>query len=262
MPSPFPGMDPWLEREGIFPNLHDTLIHDMRDALNAQLPEEYRATFTNRVWIDDVQRRDPDVSVFGPDDSVARGGTALASLSGLVLHEAEVDPWEEAYLEIVSQDGERLVTAVEVLSLSNKRPWSKGREAYELKQDEYRRGGVNVVEIDLLRGGLHSTLADREVLRRRSPGYCYHVSVTVAKPVRQRFAAAWKLADRLPAFEIPLDPGVKPAMIDLQPMLDSAYDKGRYTKPAKYRLPPDPPLTPEQQAWADALLKAKGVPNA
>ncbi len=262
MPSPFPGMDPWLEREGIFPNLHDTFIHYIRDALNEQLPGEYRATFTNRVWIDDVQRRDPDVSVFGPDDPAAAGGTALASLSGLVLHEVEVDPWKEAYLEIVSQDGERLVTAVEVLSRSNKRAGSNGHEAYQLKQEECRRGGVNLVEIDLLRGGAHTTMADREVLRRQHRGYDYHVCVTVARPVRRFFVAAWKLADRLPAFEIPLDPGVKPVMIDLQPMLDAAYDRGRYAMAAKYHQPPDPPLTPEQQAWAEGILREKGVIRA
>ena len=67
------------------------------------------------------------------------------------------------------------------------------------------------------------------------------------------------MADRLPTFAIPLDPGVAPITIDLQPMLDAAYDRGRYTELFNYREPPDTPLTPEQQTWAEGILRAKGL---
>jgi hypothetical protein len=259
MPSPFPGMDPWLEAEGIFPDLHDTLLLLMKEALNAALPPGYRATTRNRVWVDEGQRRDPDVSLFGPDDHGAGNGTALATLSGLAVVNDFTDPWEEMYLEIVSQEGDRLVTAIEVLSRSNKRPGSRGREAYAEKQEEYRRGGVNVVEIDLLRSGVHATMIDAQQLDALTPGYSYHVCVTICRPPRRRFAAAWRMADRLPAFDIPLDPGVRPVHVDLQPMLDRTYDISRYAMAAKYRRPPDPPLTPEQQAWAEGILREKGL---
>ncbi len=261
MPSPFPGMDPWLEDEGIFPDLHDSLLIAIRNALNATLPPTYRAAFKHRVWVDDVQRRDPDVSVFGPDEPSGDGGLVHSTLPGLTVIE-QPETWEDTYLEIVSAAGDRLVTAVEILSRSNKQSGSKGREAYEEKQSEYRHGGVNVVEIDLLRGGGHVTMIDREDLEQLTPDYSYHVAATIRRGRLQRFATAWRLSDRLPAFGIPLDPKVAPAMIDLQPMMDAAYEQGRYAMPAEYHLPPDPPLTAEQQAWADGILKAKGVPNA
>ena len=94
MPSPFPGMDPWLEGEEVFPDLHERLLIHISEALNATMPPGYVATTKTRVWMDDEQRREPDVSVFGRD---------------------RVDPWTESYLEIVSPPGRRLVTAVEVL---------------------------------------------------------------------------------------------------------------------------------------------------
>ena len=44
-----------------------------------------------------------------------------------------------------------------------------------------------------------------------------------------------------------------------QPLLDRCYDTGRYAEEVRYDRPPDPPLTPEQQAWAEAILREKGV---
>ena len=41
MPSPFPGMDPFLEHPEVFPDLHDSLGATLRESLNARLPEPY-----------------------------------------------------------------------------------------------------------------------------------------------------------------------------------------------------------------------------
>ena len=47
---------------------------------------------------------------------------------------------------------------------------------------------------------------------------------------------------------------------DLQPLLDRSYETGRYGEEVRYdRRQPDPPLTPEQQAWAEGVLRAKGL---
>ena len=67
------------------------------------------------------------------------------------------------------------------------------------------------------------------------------------------------MGDRLPAIGIPLDPGVAPITIDLQPMIDLAYDRGRYTELFAYTEPCDPPLTAEQQAWAAGILRERGL---
>jgi hypothetical protein len=67
-------------------------------------------------------------------------------------------------------------------------------------------------------------------LRRKLGSFDYHVSVVVATDPPTYHAAGIRLTDRLPAIGIPLDPGVPAVTIDLQPMLDLAYDRARYTE--------------------------------
>ena len=62
----------------------------------------------------------------------------------------------------------------------------------------------------------------------------------------------------LPTVGIPLDAGIPDVPVDLQAMLDQVYDRTRYTEVFDYADLPDPPLTAEQQAWADGVLRAAG----
>jgi hypothetical protein len=253
-------MDPWLEDEEVFPNLHERLIISIQDALNGGMPPGYVATSKNRVWVDPELYREPDVAVYDRDRPAPTPGGSV-TLTGLVaIGQRRVsDPIEEPYLEILSAKGKRLVTAVEVISRANKKAGENGRKAYRDKQEEYRLSGVHLIEIDLLRVGPHVTATPLPRLRRKLGQFDYHVSVVVATDPPTYHAAGIRLTDRLPAIGIPLDPGVPPVTIDLQPMLDTAYDRARYTELFDYRNPPDPPLTPEQHAWAEGILRAKGL---
>jgi hypothetical protein len=260
MPSPFPGMDPWLEDEETFPNLHASLITYLQEAINTSLPPGYVATTKTIVWVDDELRRDPDVSVFGRDRDSNGQTISTMTLTGLVtIGQARAsDPWEEPYLEILSAKGKRLVTAIEVLSLSNKKAGDKGRKMYQEKQGELRLAGINLVEIDLLRGGTHTTVVSRERLQQVIGLFDYHISVMVGHSLTYH-AAAIRLTDQLPIIGIPLDPDIPEVTVDLQPLLNRCYDGGRYTELVNYRHPCDPPLTPEQQTWAEGILRAKGL---
>jgi hypothetical protein len=261
MPSPFTGMDPWLEGGEVFPNLHERLIIYMQDALNAALPPGYVATSKNRVWVDPELQREPDVALFRRDPQrKGNGGPALA-LDGLtaVAQELTPDTVAESYLEIRSARGKRLVTAFEVISLTNKRAGEKGRETYRDKQHEYWLGNVNLVELDLLRRGPHVTATPLTLLREKLGAFDYHISVAMPCGRPSHWAAGIKIGDRLPAIGIPLDSGVAPITIDLQPMIDLAYDRGRYSELFSYGDPCEPPLSPEQQGWAEGVLRAKGL---
>jgi hypothetical protein len=260
MSSPFPGMDPWLEDEEVFPNLHDRLIIYIQDQLNLVLPAGYVATSRNRVWVDDELRRDPDVSLFGRDREPNGHATSTLTLTGLVTigQERSSDPWEEPYLEILSSKGKRLVTAIEVLSLSNKRSGDKGRKMYQEKQHELRLAGVSLVEIDLLRGGSHTTVVSKETLQEAIGPFDYHISVMVGH-TETYHAAAIHLTDRLPIIGVPLDPEIPEVTVDLQTLLDRCYDGGRYTELVNYRQPCNPPLKPEQLTWAEGILRVKGL---
>src|SRR3954447_6012276 len=130
MPSPFPGMDPFLEDPAIFPDLHDSLITYLRESLNAQLPAPYYAGIASRVWVEASERRiEPDVNVVRPERAVLGGGADVGG--GVAVAEAvQTEPVvvhvpreeiHETFLEIYAQPGgERLVTTIEVLSLANK----------------------------------------------------------------------------------------------------------------------------------------------
>jgi hypothetical protein len=259
-------MDPWLEDEEVFPNLHERLTVFLQNALNAVLPAGYVATTRNRVWVDPELRREPDVSVFGRDRNghppSADASLAVAALSRtgfLTVSDVPVpEPREEPYLEIRSNKGKRLVTAVEVLSRSNKKPGDSGRTAYLQKQNEYLASSVNVVEIDLLRTGAHTTAFPADRLPGRG-AYDYHVSILVPTAPQYHFFAPIRLPDRLPTIPTPLDWDVQPVAVDLQAVFDQSYDGGGYPELIDYRQPCDPPLTPDQQAWAEGVLKARGL---
>src|SRR5437762_1799197 len=84
MPSPFPGMDPFLEHPEIFPDLHDSWNTYLREFIQAQLPPPYYALIGRRVWVEVSQRYiGPDVHVLrpGPQPSpeAGRGGGAVTA---------------------------------------------------------------------------------------------------------------------------------------------------------------------------------------
>ena len=263
MPSPFPGMDPWLEGD-LFPDLHAELISNIREALNAVMPPGYAAIGNYLIWTDAPNRRRvPDVSMLGPRSkpTSSNGTAALRGLTAVGTAPAPV-PRKAAYLEIRKNRGKRLVTAVEILSPSNKVRGGDGRKAYRKKQAEFRRKDANVVEFDFLRRGTHTTAVPLARLRQVADHFDYHVSVLVAGDDDELYVAPIRLSDRLPTIDIPLDAGVPAVPLDLQPLFDRAYDTGRYTQFLDYARPPDPPLTPDQAAWAAELLRAKGVADA
>src|SRR5262249_46275026 len=168
MPSPFPGMDPYLEHPEFFPGLHDRMINQISDALQAALPPPYYAEIANRVWLEYAERRaGPDVNVLRSDrppgpatappvaSAVLVAARAVASevLVRPVTLRVPTEEQRELSVEVRTiQGGQQLVTAVELLSAGNKKTGEKARELYLHKQDELLRSRVNLVEIDLLRG--------------------------------------------------------------------------------------------------------------
>ena len=66
MPSPFPGMDPYLENPENFPDFHDSFITYLRENVQANLPLPYYAALGRRVWIEASRRS------MGPDEHVIR----------------------------------------------------------------------------------------------------------------------------------------------------------------------------------------------
>jgi len=186
MPSPFPGMDPFLEHPDFFPALHGSMHVYIREALQAVLPPPYFAVVNERLWVQSAARySEPDTDVIRAQQAKAdpqSGDTAVATRTRtepLVFEVAE-DERREKYLEIRTRradSGERVVTTIEILSLSNKMPGEKGRGLYLQKQREVLQSDSHLVEIDLLRAGEHTTPMPLERVRLTAGQFDYHVSV-------------------------------------------------------------------------------------
>lgn len=62
------------------------------------------------------------------------------------------------------------------------------------------------------------------------------------------------LRQRLPAIRVPLRRGEPDVALDLQTLIDQAYERGRYGSTIRYDKEPAPPLPPEELAWARDIL--------
>lgn len=254
----------------MFPDLHDRLVAQLSEALNARLPAPYYTGVASRVWIEATQRRiGPDVHVWRPESdgsewSASSGGSVAVAEQvetlPVVVHVPD-DEIREPLIEVYADEGgERLVTVIEVLSLTNKTPGEHGRDLYLQKQREVLQSQVHLVEIDLLRGGTHTTAVPLGNARHQAGAFEYHVCIHRFDRREDYFVYPVRLGARLPIIEIPLLPGDPGVKLDLQAALDHCYDAGLYTRRVKYAdRSPEPPLTPEQDRWVKETLLAKRV---
>ena len=262
MTSPFPGMDPYLEAS--WGDVHNTLITYAREQLQPLLPPDLRARAEECLVVEspDSSRRTirPDLHVSGrprprgnPAPPAEGAGIAVAEpLRFLIDDEPEI----RRYLEILDiRSGRRIITALEILSPSNKAP-GPGRDKYLQKQRELAEAGVNTIEIDLLRGGLR-TLAVSDDLIPASHRTAYAAWVRRADSGVLEYYRG-PLRERLPAIHIPLRPEDADVPLDVQALIDRCYLTGAYGDDLDYRADPVPPLDPADAAWADALLRERG----
>jgi hypothetical protein len=161
------------------------------------------------------------------------------------------DEVREPYLTVLERASGRVVTVIEVLSPTNKVAGSVGRAVYTAKRSEVLRSETNWVEIDLLREGV-------PVFAREGYPECEYL-VHVSKRAGRPKGLVWpiRLHQRLPEIFVPLAGKDPDARLDLQPLLDTVYDRGPYAVKLNYRKDPVPPLPPDLAAWADGLLRKK-----
>jgi hypothetical protein len=120
-----------------------------------------------------------------------------------------------------------------------------------------RSSGVNLVEIDLNRTGDWRALLrpHRCPAKAESP---YRATFRVPADPDATYLHPIRLRELLPAISIPLretDPRVK---LNLQALIEHAYDSGRYDRRLDYAKACAPPLDAEDAAWADDLLRHAG----
>jgi hypothetical protein len=250
MPSPFPGMNPWLEQEGLWQDFHTKFLTAINERLVQQVRPRYVVILEQHLFIHELPAEDESIRRAGRADlslvrplSEAGGGGAIggAVLEApaevqLVVPEVERVP----YLEIRDRRSREIVCVVEMLSPSNKR--GEDRRQYLAKREDLLHSAAHLVEIDFLRGGRAMPLTHR-------PDCAY--SVLVSRVEARPLAGFWPipLRQRLPVIPIPLRKPDGDATIDLQETLDRVYDAYGY-EDFLYEGSPDPPLSAEDEPWS------------
>jgi len=261
MNSPFPGMDPYLEQH--WRDVHESLIVYSRDQLQPRLPPDLRARVEERVFVEapegEVRSVSPDVHVVEHGRGQPSGGTAVSELVAaepLVIH-LDDEPVSQGSIEIVNAaSGNRVITLIEFVSPANKVP-GDGQDLYLRKRREARAARVSVVEIDLTRTGPRVFLCPAN---RIPPSHrtTYQVCVCRGWELTRFEIYRAPLAERLPVIGIPLRQTDPDAPLDLQALVDLSYQNGRYGD-LDYKVDPTPPLDAADAAWADQLLRGKGI---
>lgn len=253
MPSPFPGMNPYLEQPDCWEDFHLSYMKELRDRLAARLSPHYIAKLESHIYVHEVDRADRayvgqgDLGIAETMKGRTGGGAGLLD-APVMVRLPVVETTRSAYLEIRDRERRRLVTVLEMLSPTNKYS-GPDREAFLAKRRNLLNGPVNYVELDLLRGGPRLPVPDL-------PPCEYYV--LVRRTVDWPDAGLWplKLRDPLPTIGVPLseeDPAVD---LDLQEALHAVYEAAHYGNYI-YRGEPQPGLSAEDAAWAVSLLPSR-----
>ncbi|MDP1561708.1 MAG: DUF4058 family protein [Pirellulaceae bacterium] len=261
--NPFPGMNPWLEKS--WRDVHARLTTYSCDAIQEQLPEDLQARVEEYLSVDEMDEDEVRGRNIAPEVSIVDRSNILGdgdSSGSMFVSEEPIrvlrvrPPQKLRCIRILdSSSGRKVVTAIEFLSLSNKAT-SAGRRQYLAKQ-ELLEAGVNLVEIDLLRAG-GWVMATPQDLYPESLRHPYRVSVVRAENLMEAELYSASFSRPLPTIRIPLRPTDADVLLSLQPLVNQAYERGRYGNEIDYSQAPDPPLTEAEQTWVEAYLQKMG----
>lgn len=258
MPSPFPGMDPYLESPDFWADFHNNLAPEIQAELNAQIRPRYVARLTSYMVYEAVEigrlvKAYPDVRVsqYQPVRGEPVAPVATVAAPPVVSYVPYEEPLRLTRVEIRAVAQQQLVTVIEILSPANKRPGSDDLAQYLRKRREILHSEVHLLELDLLRAG------ERPPLESPVPLAPYYVMLSRADRRPQVDVWPIQVADPLPVVPVPLlapDPDV---FLDLGACFTTVYDRAAYSDEIDYgQQPPPPPLSEAEAAWVEQLLKS------
>lgn len=228
MPSPLPGMDPYLEHSTRFPVFRKHLIASLYQLLLPGLVDRYRARVHSRQYESEL----------------------------VLFTSVQKFQHEEEYIEIRSRSDGRLVTLVDVVSIAN-RTTTAGRDAYLATRALAHTEKAGILELDLVTQGKPPLGFNRSDL----PPHHYLAIVSRANNATTHECFPANLRRRLPKIRLPLATDDRDTVVDLQVVFARAYEQSQLELLIDYRtpLPPDVALSTEDRDWAETLGRAHGV---
>ena len=275
MPSPFPGMDPYLEEPEIWSGFHHHLAVDLVAQLNPVIGPKYFADVDIYAVSEEItlgtksHRTVPDTGIYRRTENPVAVRTSATNPTNGREHSTAVAPilrpialpvqTKLRTIRIYVTDSGQLVTSIELLSPYNKR-FGKGLNAYRNKRQKLLQSPVHLIEIDLLRGGV------RPGPEVETPAFEeeYILLLNREPPHLQRISEIWPVAlnDALPLLPVPLLAPDDDVTIDLRSALDASYARAGYEWRIDYSKPAPPPtLRPEMAAWLTAFRQEAGLPE-
>lgn len=258
MPSPFPGMDAYLEG-GEWMSFHAEFCVEIARQLRPKLRPRYIAQPIKRIVTDDgltiTSGTDWETKNMFPDAGLAQisptplpaGGSELA-IAEPSLRAATVMPEQvpQYAVEIRDVEGRQLVTLIELLAPANKQ--GEGYDEYITKRRRVLLSSVHLLEIDLLRKG------QRVPMRQPLPDSPYFIFLSRAeqRPITEIWAIG--LEQRLPVVPVPLLLDDAEVPLDLSSAFTSVYDSVGYDLLIDYTQRPDMPFDKKIALLAQQIL--------
>lgn len=257
MPSPFPGMNPYLERAAVWLDFHSTYIGAIRVALNAVITPKYFARVGEHLIIHDVDRprerafAHADVSVSELSRGTAAENLAIATMPIDLLEPKHV--WETDYiedhitfLEIIDRESLKVVTAIELLSPINKLSGPE-RDRFIAKRHKLLKSNAHYVEIDLLRTGPKLPWKGLEPCD-------YYLLVSRVENRPRADIWPFSVRDPIPPLRVPLGSPAEDVVLDLKSLLDAKYDEVKYEL-LIYNDDPEPALRGADRDWSTEIVR-------
>lgn len=267
MPSPFPGMDPYLE-DYLWPDFHQRIAAEISRTLAPQLRPRYVARLAVRI----IQDKTPEaeIGIMYPDVEILQRqrliksetpkqipGNVLVAETTKTISPALAFPLLDFEVRLVNVEvrdsaTNQLVTSIEILSPVNKR--GKELREYQRKRDRLEAADVHLLEIDLLRRGRRPVLTGRVAQRNQLEKIHYLISLLRGGA---HSLQAWpiQVGTQLPVVAVPLRDPDPDIALDLGACMTTIYDEAAYDLSIDHsQPPPQPAFDEETQAWMAELL--------
>lgn len=256
MTNPFPGVDPYIEAQGHWPDFHARFITHLCDELGNRLPDRYEAVIDEQFQLfqadlDEVVIRpaEPDVAVVRtsgrpyPSDS-GPISTALLEPVTVTVFTEEVTH-RHSWIEVRRSADRKVVTVIELLSPTNKS--GKGRQDYLRKRNALFQQPVHLVEIDLLIDGPRLP-----TITSPPTGDCLAMVARVGRRPKAD-VYAWSNRRPLPTLPIPLSEPDPDVPLDLAAAYSLTYERSRIGRRLRHGQPLTLSLAASDRSWAESF---------